>query len=57
LDRALVIALSGFADGDTVRYCDLAPAMSVLGIRADRIADILTEMGVLTDDRRPATAI
>jgi len=53
VDRALVIALSGFADGDTICYLDLAPAMSALGIRADRIADILNEMGVLIDDRRP----
>lgn len=29
--RALVIVLSGFAEGDTVRYSDLAPAMLALG--------------------------
>lgn len=53
MDRALVIVLSGFADGDTIGYSDLADAMPALGIRADRVADVLTEMGVLIDDRRP----
>jgi hypothetical protein len=53
VDRALVIVLSGFADGDTIGYCDLAVATSALGIRTDRIADVLTEMGILVDDRRP----
>jgi hypothetical protein len=50
--RALVIVLSGFAEGDTVRYSDLAPAMLTLGIRADRVAEVLDEMGILVDDRR-----
>jgi hypothetical protein len=50
--RALAIVLAGFADGDVVRYSDLVTAMRALGIRADRVAEVLDEMGVLVDDRR-----
>jgi hypothetical protein len=50
--RALAIVLAGFADGDVVRCSDLVPALRALGIRADRVAEVLDEMGVLVDDRR-----
>jgi hypothetical protein len=52
--RALVIVLAGFADGDEVRCSELIPAMRALGIRADRVAEVLDEMGVLVDDQRPS---
>ena len=50
--RALGIVLTGFAEGDVVRCSELVPAMRALGIRADRVAEVLDEMGVLVDDRR-----
>jgi len=52
--RAPVLVLAGFADGDMVRRSELAPAMRALGIGADRAAEVLDEMGVLADDRRPS---
>jgi hypothetical protein len=52
--RALVIVLAGFADGDVVRCSELVPAMRALRIRADRVAEVLDEMGVLVDDQRPS---
>ncbi len=52
--RALGIVLSGFAEGDMARCSELVPAMRALGIRADRVAEVLDEMGVLVDDQRPS---
>jgi hypothetical protein len=53
VQRALIILLSGFAEGDIIRSSDLATTLSALGIRADRVAEVLQEMSILTDDRRP----
>lgn len=49
--RALIIMLSSHGAGDVVRYFELFPAMRVLGISVERVAEVLTEMGVLLDDR------
>jgi len=51
--RALGLVLAGFADGDEVRCSQLVPAMRALGIGADRVAEVLDEMGVLVNDQRP----
>ena len=53
-DFANRVVLSGFAGGDAVRCSELVPAMRALGIRPDRVAEVLDEMGVLVDDRRPS---
>lgn len=50
--RGLVILLSQHADGDVVRYTEMVPALRRLGISSERVADVLTEMGILVDDRR-----
>lgn len=52
--RGLVILLSGHVEGDTIRYSEM-----ILGLRAadspvERVSEVLDEMGVLVDDRRPA---
>ena len=52
--RALIIVLSRHEPGDTVRYSEVIPLQQALGLRAGRTAEVLQEMGVLVDDRRPS---
>jgi integrase len=52
--RALIIVLSRQQPGDTVRYSEIIPLQQALGLRAGRTAEVLQEMGVLDDDRRPS---
>ena len=52
--RALIIVLSRHRPGDTVRYSEIVPLQQALALRAGRTAEVLQEMGVLDDDRRPA---
>jgi integrase len=52
--RTLIIVLSRHQPGDTVRYSEIIPLRQALGIRAGRTAEVLQEMGVLHDDRRPS---
>ena len=46
--------LSRHEPGVTVRYSEVIPLQQALGVRAGRTAEVLQEMGVLDDDRRPA---
>ncbi len=52
--RALIIVLSGHAAGDTVCYSEVFPALRARDISVERAAEVLQEMGVLVDDRRPS---
>jgi hypothetical protein len=52
--RTLIIVLSGHQPGDTVRYSEVIPLQQALGVRAGRTTEVLQEMGVLDDDRRPS---
>jgi hypothetical protein len=52
--RALIIVLSGHAAGDTVCYSQIFPALRARDISVERAAEVLREMGVLADDRRPS---
>ena len=52
--RALIIVLSGHAAGDTLCYWQIFPALRARDISAGRAAEVLQEMGVLVDDRRPS---
>ncbi len=52
--RALVIVLSRHQPGDTIRYSEIIPVQQALGISGGRVAEVLQEMGVLDDDRRPS---
>jgi hypothetical protein len=52
--RGLIIVLSQHAEGDTVRHSEIFPALRMLDIPVERVAEVLTEMGVFTDDRMPS---
>jgi integrase len=52
--RGLIIALSQHAEGDTVLHSEIFTAFRALDIPVGRVAEVLTEMGVFTDDRRLA---
>ena len=54
VQRGLVILLSQHAEGDTIAYSEMFPVLRALDIGAERVAEVLEEMGVLVDDRRPA---
>ena len=51
VDRALVIALSGFTTGDTVRYCELLPALRERGLNTGRTTEVLDRLGLFQDDK------
>jgi hypothetical protein len=52
--RALIIVLSRHEPGDTVRYSEIIPLQQALAISARRTAEVLQEMGLLENDRRPS---
>jgi hypothetical protein len=54
LDRALVICLSGHADGVRFHYSELIGILHRYGLSVDRIAEVLAQAGLLDDDRIPA---
>jgi hypothetical protein len=43
--RGLTIVLSQHAEGDSVRYSEMFPALRALDISVERVADVLAEMG------------
>jgi hypothetical protein len=49
--RGLIIVLSSHAAGDVVRHSEVFPAMRALEISVERVAEVLTAMSVLVDDR------
>ncbi|MER6631852.1 hypothetical protein ABT301_27180 [Streptomyces sp. NPDC000987] len=54
VNRALVIVLSGFRDGESIRYSELFPALRVRGLPVVRTAEVLDRLGLFADDRAPA---
>ncbi|MBX7556306.1 hypothetical protein K1Y78_52690 [Streptomyces sp. tea 10] len=54
VDQALVMLLSGHADGDVIRYSEIAPVLRARGLSTVRTTEVLDRIGVLLDDR-PAT--
>ncbi|WP_199790973.1 hypothetical protein [Streptomyces sp. FXJ7.023] len=54
VNRALVIVLSGFRDGESIRYSELFPALRVRGLPVVRTAEVLDRPGLFADDRAPA---
>lgn len=54
LDRALVIVLSGHADGERLRRSELGGVLHRYGVSVDRVADVLAQAGLLDDDHVPA---
>ena len=54
VDRALVILLSGHADGDEICYSEMFPALRAHGHSVERTAEVLAAIGLFRDDRVPA---
>jgi hypothetical protein len=52
--RALIIVLSGHVEGDVVFYSAMFSALRALDLSCERTADVLNQMGILLDDRRPS---
>jgi len=52
--RGLIIVLSQHTEGGTVRHPEIFPALRALDIPVERVAEVLTEMGIFTDDRQPS---
>ncbi|MGH3200175.1 MAG: hypothetical protein ACRDNT_30615 [Streptosporangiaceae bacterium] len=52
--HGLTIALSSFAEGDVIRHPEISAPLRQRFTGAGRVAEVLTEMGIYTDDRRPA---
>ena len=54
LNRTLVMLLAGYASGDTIRISDFHPVLTSAGASLTHTIEVLTAMGIVTDDR-PAT--
>jgi hypothetical protein len=54
VNRALVMLLSGHAEGDTIYYSELFPAVRGHGMNVKRTIEVLDDIGVFEDDRVPA---
>lgn len=54
LDRALVVLLSGHADGERFRHSELVDVLHRYGVSISRVAEVLSQAGLLDDDRVPA---
>ncbi|MDZ4249904.1 MAG: hypothetical protein U0990_07420 [Candidatus Nanopelagicales bacterium] len=52
--RGLIIVLSRHTAGTEVHYCEIFPALRARSISVERVGEVLEEMGVLVDDRRPS---
>ena len=52
--HGLTIALSSFAEGDMICHSEISAPLRERFIGVGRVAGVLTEMGIYTDDRRPA---
>ncbi|MBF6130666.1 hypothetical protein [Nocardia brasiliensis] len=54
VDQGLHILLSDHDAGDVVHYTAMFAGLRARGIPSERIADVLGEMNILIDDRRPS---
>ena len=52
--HGLMIALSSFAEGDMICHSQISAPLRERFIGVERVAEVLAEMGIYTDDRRPA---
>jgi integrase len=52
--KFLVVLLSGYADGATIRYSDIYPAMRARDLSIERTAEVLQHLGIFRDDRHRA---
>ncbi|MGW1160501.1 hypothetical protein ACWD48_20245 [Streptomyces sp. NPDC002519] len=51
VDQALVIVLTGHAEGDVVRYSEVFPVLRSRGLSVERTTEVLDHIGVFRDDR------
>ncbi|QCX82624.1 hypothetical protein C9F11_45320 (plasmid) [Streptomyces sp. YIM 121038] len=51
IDQALVIVLTGHAEGDVVRYSEVFPVLRSRGLSIERTTEVLDHIGVFLDDR------
>ncbi|GGP01159.1 hypothetical protein GCM10012280_71460 [Wenjunlia tyrosinilytica] len=51
VDQALVIILTGHAEGDVVRYSEVFPVLRSRGLSVERTTEVLDHIGVFLDDR------
>jgi hypothetical protein len=54
VDRILTILLSHHTSGETIAASQVFALAKRLGPSAERVCDVLTEIGILAEDRRPA---
>ncbi|MGW2939851.1 hypothetical protein ACWDA7_51305 [Streptomyces sp. NPDC001156] len=54
VDQALIIMLTGHAEGDLIQYSELPPALQPRGFSTEHTAEVLAHIGVLFDDRPSA---
>ena len=52
LNRNLVMLLAGYASGDTIRVSDFHPVLTSAGASLAHTIEVLTAMGIVTDDRQ-----
>lgn len=52
--HGLTIALSSFAEGEVICRSQISAPLRARFIGVERVAEVLTEMGICTGDRRPA---
>jgi integrase len=54
VDRALVMLLSGYRDGEVIRYSEMFPVMREHDLSIERTVEVLGHLGIFRDDRSPA---
>lgn len=54
VNRALIIVLSGYREGESIRYSELFPTLRIRGLPVVRTAEVLDRLGLFADDRAPA---
>ncbi|MCY0923928.1 hypothetical protein OS965_38345 [Streptomyces sp. H27-G5] len=51
VEQALIIVLTGHAEGDTVRYSEIFPVLRARGLSVERTTEVLDHIGVFLDDQ------
>jgi integrase len=57
VDRALVMLLSGYRDGEVICYSELFPVMREHDLSIERTVEVLGRLGIFRDDRNPAVEV
>ncbi|WP_274567748.1 hypothetical protein [Streptomyces spiramyceticus] len=54
VDRALAMVLFGHVEGDRLRHSEISAPLRALNLSIERTVEVLQEMGIFLDDRRPS---